>query len=83
MFSEFRFAARALTRWRGGALAAVLTLAVGIGATTGLYALVRLAIAEFPGVPQLDRVARVYVSSEALGVVGRTNGTGGHEEASP
>ena len=68
MWSEFRFAARALARWRGGLAVAVLTLAVGIGTTTSLYALVRVMLADFPGVPELDRVGRVYASSQALGV---------------
>jgi len=68
MFSEFRFAARALARWRGGLAVAVLTLAVGIGTTTSLYAIVRIMLADMPGVPELDRVARVYATSQALGV---------------
>lgn len=68
MFSEFRFAARGLARWRGGAIVAALTLAIGIGTTTGLYALVRVILADLPGVPELDRVARVYASSPTLGV---------------
>src|SRR5215831_3012883 len=68
LWSEFRSAARGLGRWRGGAIVAVLTLAVGIGTTTGLYALVRVLLADMPGVPELDRLARVYASSQALGV---------------
>ena len=68
MLSEFRFAARALARWRGGLAVAILTLAVGIGTTTSLYAVARVMLADFPGVPELDRLARVYASSPALGV---------------
>lgn len=68
MFAEFRFAARALSRWRLGALAAMLTLSIGIGTTTGVYALTRLMVEDFLGVPDLDRVARVYAASPALGV---------------
>ena len=68
MFSEFRFAARGLLRWRGGAIAAALTLAIGIGTTTGLYALTRVMLADLPGVPELDRLARIYASSQTLGV---------------
>ena len=68
MFAEFRFAARALARWRAGAGVAILTLAVGIGTTTSLFALVRVMLADFPGVPELDRVGRVYASSQALGI---------------
>src|SRR6185369_5136089 len=66
MFAEFRFAARALARWRGGAVAAALTLAIGIGTTTGLYALVGVLLADMPGVPALDRVARIYTSNTAF-----------------
>ena len=68
MFAEFRFAARALSRWRLGTIAAVLTLAVGIGTTTALYALTRIMVADFPGVPDLDRLGRIYATSSALGV---------------
>ena len=68
MFAEFRFAARSLVRWRGGALLALLTLSVGIGATTALYALVRVMVPGLPGVPDIGRLARVYSSSPSLGI---------------
>ena len=68
MFAEFRFIARSLIRWRGGAIVAVLTLSVGIGATTALYALVRVMLPDLPGVPDVGRLARVYASSPSLGV---------------
>jgi len=68
MFAEFRFAARTLLRWRSGAIAATLTLALGIGATTALYALVRVILADLPGVPDIGRLARIYASSPSLGV---------------
>ena len=56
MWSEFRFAVRALRAWRTGSLAAILTLAIGIGTTAALYALARAAVPELPGVPGVDRV---------------------------
>jgi putative ABC transport system permease protein len=68
MFGEFRFAARALARWRGGAVAAIVTLAMGIGTTTGLYALAQVLLADLPGVPELHRLARLYAASPTLGV---------------
>jgi putative ABC transport system permease protein len=68
MLREFRFAARSLARWRWGSFAAIVTLAIGIATTTALYALVRLMVADFPGVPDVDRLARVYAASPALGV---------------
>ena len=68
MSSEIRSATRGLLRWRGGAVVAALTLAIGIGTTTGLYALVRVLLADLSGVPDVDRLGRVYASSMALGV---------------
>jgi putative ABC transport system permease protein len=47
---------------------AALTLAIGIGTTTGLYALARVLVADLPGVPDVDRLGRVYASSRVLGV---------------
>ena len=68
MYSEFRFAARSLMRWRGGAIAAALTLSIGIGATTALYALVRVILPDLPGVPEISRLGRIYAASASLGV---------------
>jgi putative ABC transport system permease protein len=68
MLSEFRSAARGLARWRGGVIVAGLTLAIGIGTTTALYSLVRVTLANLPGVPDLSRVGRVYATSRLLGV---------------
>ena len=65
MFAEFRFAARALARWRGGALAAVLTLGIGIGATTSLYALARATLTDFSGLPDIERLGRIYSADGA------------------
>ncbi|HXT33565.1 MAG TPA: ABC transporter permease, partial [Vicinamibacterales bacterium] len=68
MFSQVRFATRGLIRWRGGALAAVVTLAIGIGAATALYGLVQVILPGLPGVPDVDRLGRIYASSPELGV---------------
>ncbi len=68
MFAQLRSATRGLLRWRGGALVAVLTLAIGIGTATALYAVVRVILPDLPGVPELARVGRIYASSPALGV---------------
>ena len=65
MFAEFRFAARALARWRGGALAAVLTLGIGIGATTSLYALARATLTDFSGLRAIERLGRIYSADGA------------------
>ncbi len=66
MFAHFRFAARALARWPAGALGAVVTLGIGIGATTGLYALARATLPDFAGVPNIERLGRLY-SAEGAG----------------
>jgi len=68
MFSEVRFAARALARWRGGFAVAVGTLAFGIGTATSLYSLIPVLLADFSGVPAVEQVARVYAASPAMGV---------------
>ncbi|HEX5473780.1 MAG TPA: ABC transporter permease [Vicinamibacterales bacterium] len=68
MLREFRFAARALGRGRLGTVVAVLTVAIAIGASTALLALLQAVLTGFPGVPEHDRVARVYAASRSLGV---------------
>jgi len=68
LLSEIRSATRGLVRWRGGAVVAALTLTIGIGATTSLYALVRVLLADMSGVADVARLGRVYASSSALHV---------------
>jgi predicted permease len=46
MLRDLRIAVRSLRAWRWGAVLAVLTLAIGIGTTTALYALLRVALSE-------------------------------------
>jgi putative ABC transport system permease protein len=65
MFAQFRFAARALARWPAGALAAVVTLGIGIGATTSLYALARSTLPDFASVPKIERLGRLYSADGA------------------
>jgi predicted permease len=68
VITDLKQSIRAIARWRWGAVTAVLTLAIGIGTATGLSALVQVVIADLKGVPELERVARVYASSASLGV---------------
>lgn len=68
MFPEFRFAARALVRWRPGILGAAATLTLGIGAAVVLYGLVPLALDDLPGVPDTARIGRIYASNDSLKV---------------
>ncbi len=69
MLHDIRLAFRMLRSWRFGAVAAVLTLAVGIGTASSMYALVRMALAStMPDVEDLPSLGRIYASSRALGV---------------
>jgi hypothetical protein len=59
MLRDLRLAVRALRSWRGGAVLAVLTLAIGIGTTTALYALLRVALADSTvEIEEVDRGGR-------------------------
>jgi len=49
-------------------MVAVPTLAIGIGTTTGLYALVRVVLEDLRGVPDQHHIGRIYAASPALGV---------------
>jgi hypothetical protein len=69
MLRDLRIAVRALRSWRWGALLAVLTLAVGIGTTTALYALLRVALADSAvEIDEVERVIRIYGTNPALGI---------------
>jgi putative ABC transport system permease protein len=68
VITDLKQSIRAIARWRWGAVTAILTLAIGIGTTTGLYALGRVLVAGLPGVPDVQQLARVYASSLSLGV---------------
>jgi hypothetical protein len=69
LLRDLRLAFRMLRSWRLGAVAAVLTLAVGIGTASSMYALVRMALAStIPDVDDLPALGRIYASSRGLGV---------------
>jgi predicted permease len=69
MLRDIRLAFRMLRSWRFGAAAAVLTLAIGIGTASSMYALLRLALAStVPDVEDLPSLGRIYASSRALGI---------------
>jgi len=69
MLRDIRLGFRMLRSWRFGAVAAVLTLAVGIGTASSMYALVRMALSStIPDVEDLPSLGRIYASSRALGV---------------
>jgi putative ABC transport system permease protein len=68
VITDLKQSIRAIARWRWGAVTAILTLAVGIGTAMGLYALARGMVADLAGVPEPQRLARVYASSASFGV---------------
>jgi predicted permease len=69
LLRDVRIAVRALRTWRWGAALAVLTLAVGIGTTTALSALLRVALSESSvEIEEVDRVVRIYGINPAAGI---------------
>ena len=68
MLREFRFAARALARWRLGAAVAVVTLSVAIGTATALAVFLRAVLDGGAEVPDVARVGRIYAASPSLRV---------------
>ena len=69
MLRDIRHAVRTLRSWRLGALAAIVTLAVGIGTTTGLFAFIRAGFASTMGtIDEIENVGRLYASSRTLGI---------------
>ena len=68
MLRDLRLAFRSLRAWRFGAFVAVLTLAVGIGTATSMYALVRVALSStIPDIEDLPPLGRIYASSRSAG----------------
>ena len=70
LWQDVRFAARSLTRARGVALVAVISLAFGIGANATVFSLVQAV--EFPSFiyPQASRIVFLESSNNARGGVG-------------
>jgi hypothetical protein len=61
---DVRYALRRLLRSRGFTLAAVLTIAVGVGANTAIFTLVNAALLRPPvAVSEPERLVGVYTSS--------------------
>jgi putative ABC transport system permease protein len=59
MLGEFRYALRSLARSRGFTIAAILTLAIGIGAATAIYSVVDTVLLQPLPFPDSDRLVRL------------------------
>ena len=70
MLNDLSYAARRLLRNPGFAAAAVLTLALGIGANTAVFTVINtVLLGELP-VPEPDRVVKVYTSDYSSSLYG-------------
>src|SRR5580693_378809 len=57
---DLRYALRQLMKSPGFAITAILTLAVGIGANTGIFSVMDAVVLRPLAVPDLDRVVTIY-----------------------
>ena len=68
MFVDVRYAFRQLARWPGFALAAILTLALGIGATTAIFSVVDAVLLRPLPYPNSDRLVMIRDELSKMGV---------------
>jgi putative ABC transport system permease protein len=62
MVNDLRYAARSLARMRSGAVVAILTLALGIGATTTMFSVVYAALLRPLPFADVDRLVMLHVT---------------------
>jgi predicted permease len=67
---DFRYALRGLARTKGFTVAAIVTLALGIGATTALFSVVHAVLMRSLGWHEETRLVSVRTNFEALGLNG-------------
>jgi len=60
MLSDLRFALRSLAKTPGFTFVAVLTLAVGIGAATAMFSVLRALVVEPFSYPDADQVVQLW-----------------------
>ncbi|SPF41370.1 Permease [Candidatus Sulfopaludibacter sp. SbA4] len=76
VFQDLRYALRALRRSPGFAAAAILSLALGIGANTAIFSLIDAAILKSLPVPHPEELLQVMMGTQSY--VGYTNPTWEH-----
>ena len=69
LFQDMRSATRMIRRDRGFAAVAVLTLALGIGATTAVMNVVQALVIRSLPLPDADRLVMLYATSPARGIL--------------
>ena len=67
MKQDFWYALRSLARSPGFAIAAIATLALGIGANTAVFGIVRAALLRAPAFPEPDRVVLLWEKNAKQG----------------
>src|SRR6476659_5381568 len=68
LFRDLRFALRSLLRTPGFALAAVLSLALGLGGTTALFSVGDAALLRPLPYPEADRLVQVWSSRSSRNI---------------
>lgn len=69
MMRDLRIAVRSLRSWRWGAVLAVITLALGIGTTTTVYALLSTLSDDGTGrIEDVAHVGRIYASNRSMNI---------------